>query len=67
MMREEFYHSQYGDPEQHYCAVNSLNKQVYEETVEIVTADDRELKERTSESFLWSESPGVSDKDITVI
>lgn len=52
MMREEFYHSQYGDPEQHYCAVNSLNKQVYEETVEIVTTDDRELKERTSESFL---------------
>ncbi|XP_077283959.1 5-hydroxytryptamine receptor 1-like [Arctopsyche grandis] len=53
MMREEFYHSQYGDPEQHYCAVNSTHKtQVYEESVEIVTADDRELKERTSESFL---------------
>jgi hypothetical protein len=53
MMREEFYHSQYGDPEQHYCAVNSSHKtQVYEESVEIVTADDREMKERTSESFL---------------
>lgn len=68
MMREEFYHSQYGDPEQHYCAVNSSHKtQAYEESVEIVTADDRELKERTSESFLWLERMVNSQDNVTVI
>lgn len=51
MMREEFYHSQYGDPDQHYC-VNHANKvQSYDEGVEIVSAVDRE-ETRASESFL---------------
>lgn len=50
MMREEFYHSQYGDPDQHYC-VNHTKVQSYDEGVEIVSAVDRE-ETRASESFL---------------
>lgn len=51
MMREEFYHSQYGDPDQHYC-VNQNNKtQHYDEGVEIVSAVERD-ETRASESFL---------------
>ncbi|CAK1541063.1 unnamed protein product [Leptosia nina] len=50
MMREEFYHSQYGGPEQHYCVNNSKN-QNYDEGVEIVSAVDRE-ETRATESFL---------------
>ncbi|CAG9569279.1 unnamed protein product [Danaus chrysippus] len=51
MMREEFYHSQYGGPDQHYCVNNSSKVQNYEEGVEIVSAVDRE-ETRASESFL---------------
>ncbi|XP_072934857.1 5-hydroxytryptamine receptor 1-like [Epargyreus clarus] len=51
MMREEFYHSQYGGPEQHYCGNHSSKVQNYEEGVEIVSAVDRE-ETRASESFL---------------
>lgn len=51
MMREEFYHSQYGDPDQHYCVNNSSKVQNYDEGVEIVSAVDRE-DTRASESFL---------------
>ncbi|GBP84531.1 5-hydroxytryptamine receptor 1 [Eumeta japonica] len=51
MMREEFYHSQYGDPDQHYCVNNTSKVQKYEEGVEIVSALDRE-ETRASESFL---------------
>ncbi|XP_052744880.1 5-hydroxytryptamine receptor 1-like [Bicyclus anynana] len=50
MMREEFYHSQYGGPDQHYC-VNNSKAPNYEEGVEIVSAVDRE-ETRASESFL---------------
>lgn len=50
MMREEFYHSQYGDPEQHYC-VNHHKTQHYDEGVEIVSAVERD-EARASESFL---------------
>ncbi|CAH4037062.1 5-hydroxytryptamine receptor 1-like [Pieris brassicae] len=50
MMREEFYHSQYGGPEPHYCVNNSKN-QNYDEGVEIVSAVDRE-ETRATESFL---------------
>ncbi|KPJ19176.1 5-hydroxytryptamine receptor 1 [Papilio machaon] len=51
MMREEFYHSQYGDPDQHYCVNNPSKIQNYDEGVEIVSAVDRE-EIRASESFL---------------
>lgn len=51
MMREEFYHTQYGDPDQHYCVNNSNKVQNYDEGVEIVSAVDRE-DNRASESFL---------------
>lgn len=51
MMREEFYHSQYGDPDQHYCVNNTTKMHNYEEGVEIVSAVDRE-ETRASESFL---------------
>lgn len=51
MMREEFYHSQYGGPETHYCVNNSSKAPNYEEGVEIVSAVDRE-ETRASESFL---------------
>ncbi|XP_041985175.1 5-hydroxytryptamine receptor 1-like [Aricia agestis] len=51
MMREEFYHSQYGDPEQHYCGNHSPKILNYEEGIEIVSAMDRE-ETRASESFL---------------
>ncbi|XP_046973049.1 5-hydroxytryptamine receptor 1-like [Vanessa cardui] len=52
MMREEFYHSQYGGPDQHYCVNNSSSKLAnYEEGVEIVSAVDRE-ETKASESFL---------------
>ncbi|XP_038219690.1 5-hydroxytryptamine receptor 1-like [Zerene cesonia] len=51
MMREEFYHSQYGGPEQHYCVNNSSKIQNYDEGVEIVSAVDRE-ETRATESFL---------------
>ncbi|KAG6461054.1 5-hydroxytryptamine receptor 1 [Manduca sexta] len=51
MMREEFYHSQYGDPDQHYCGNNTTKLHNYDEGVEIVSAIDRE-ETRASESFL---------------
>jgi hypothetical protein len=51
MMREEFYHSQYGDPDQHYCVNNATKVHNYDEGVEIVSAVDRE-EARASESFL---------------
>ncbi|XP_075986567.1 5-hydroxytryptamine receptor 1-like [Anticarsia gemmatalis] len=51
MMREEFYHSQYGDPDQHYCINNTTKLYNYDEGVEIVSAVDRE-ETRASESFL---------------
>ncbi|KAM3960660.1 5-hydroxytryptamine receptor 1 [Aphomia sociella] len=51
MMREEFYHSQYGDPDQHYCVNNTTKIHNYDEGVEIVSAVDRE-ETRASESFL---------------
>nr|WDW19298.1 5-hydroxytryptamine receptor 7 short variant [Mythimna separata] len=52
MMREEFYHSQYGDPDQHYCVNTHTTKMHnYDEGVEIVSAVDRE-ETRASESFL---------------
>ncbi|CAH2242581.1 jg2087 [Pararge aegeria aegeria] len=51
MMREEFYHSQYGGPDQHYCVNNSSKAPNYDEGVEIVSAVDRE-ETRASESFL---------------
>lgn len=52
MMREEFYHSQYGDPDQHYCVNHHTAKvQNYDEGVEIVSAVDRD-ETRASESFL---------------
>ncbi|CAB3227636.1 unnamed protein product [Arctia plantaginis] len=51
MMREEFYHSQYGDPEQHYCTNNTTKLHNYDEGVEIVSAVERE-ETRASESFL---------------
>ncbi|XP_011568967.3 5-hydroxytryptamine receptor 1 [Plutella xylostella] len=51
MMREEFYHSQYGDPDQHYCVNHHTKVQSYDEGVEIVSAIDRE-ETRASESFL---------------
>ncbi|KAL0811374.1 hypothetical protein ABMA28_009783 [Loxostege sticticalis] len=51
MMREEFYHSQYGDPDQHYCVNNTTKVHNYDEGVEIVSAVDRE-ETRASESFL---------------
>lgn len=51
MMREEFYHTQYGDPDQHYCVNNTNKVQNYDEGVEIVSAVDRE-DNRASESFL---------------
>lgn len=50
MMREEFYHSQYGDPDHHYC-VNTTKVQNCDEGVEIVSAADRD-ETRASESFL---------------
>lgn len=50
MMREEFYHSQYGDPD-HYCVNNTTKLNNYDEGVEIVSAVDRE-ETRASESFL---------------
>ncbi|KAI8423118.1 hypothetical protein MSG28_014200 [Choristoneura fumiferana] len=50
MMREEFYHSQYGDPDHHYC-VNTTKVQNYDEGVEIVSTADRD-EARASESFL---------------
>ncbi|XP_068625549.1 5-hydroxytryptamine receptor 1-like [Battus philenor] len=51
MMREEFYHSQYGGPDQHYCVNNPSKMQNYDEGVEIVSAVDRE-EIKASESFL---------------
>ncbi|KAJ2940573.1 hypothetical protein O0L34_g6513 [Tuta absoluta] len=51
MMREEFYHSQYGDPDPHYCVNHHTKVQNYDEGVEIVSAVDRE-DNRASESFL---------------
>lgn len=51
MMREEFYHSQYGDPDQHYCINTTTKLHKYDEGVEIVSAVDRE-ETRDSESFL---------------
>lgn len=51
MMREEFYHSQYGDPDQHYCVNNTTKLHNYDEGVEIVSAVDRD-ETRASESFL---------------
>lgn len=51
MMREEFYHTQYGDPDQHYCVNNTTKVHNYDEGVEIVSAVDRD-ETRASESFL---------------
>lgn len=47
MMREEFYHSQYGDP--HYTAINNSN------IVPVERPEDRQLSSNTvnNESFLW--------------
>lgn len=54
MMREEFYHSQYGDPDHHInrCHID------YEEGVEYIEADGEEVKvpdtdAAAHESFLW--------------
>lgn len=55
MMREEFYHSQYGDPDHHItrCHVD------YDEGVEYIEADGDEIKppetDAAHESFLWFE------------
>ncbi|XP_045780427.1 5-hydroxytryptamine receptor 1-like [Maniola jurtina] len=51
MMREEFYHSQYGDPDTHFCVNHSSKAPNYDEGVEIVSAVDRD-ETRASESFL---------------
>ncbi|XP_050684559.1 5-hydroxytryptamine receptor 1-like isoform X2 [Leptidea sinapis] len=51
MMREEFYHSQYGGPEPHYCVNSSTKVQNYDEGVEIVSAVDKE-EAKATESFL---------------
>lgn len=53
MMREEFYHSQYGDPDQHFnrCHID------YDEGVEYIEAEGEEIKapelNTAHESFLW--------------
>lgn len=62
MMREEFYHSQYGDPDQHYCVNNTTKVHNYDEGVEIVSAVDRE-ETRASESFLWLSMLEVDTRD----
>lgn len=54
MMREDFYHSQYGDPEQHPTRYH-LD---YEEGVEYIEAEGEEVKASETEtaareSFLW--------------
>ncbi|XP_053619418.1 5-hydroxytryptamine receptor 1-like [Plodia interpunctella] len=51
MMREEFYHTQYGDPDPHYCVNHNTNVHNYDEGVEIVSAVERD-DTRASESFL---------------
>ncbi|XP_013185097.1 5-hydroxytryptamine receptor 1 [Amyelois transitella] len=51
MMREEFYHTQYGDPDPHYCVNHNTNVHNYDEGVEIVSAIERD-DTRASESFL---------------
>lgn len=51
MMREDFYHSQYGDPSQHYCVNNTTKMLNYDEGVEIVSAVEKD-DTRASESFL---------------
>lgn len=52
MMREEFYHSQYGDPEHHITRCHAD----YEEGVEYIEADGDEIKppetDAAHESFL---------------
>lgn len=66
-MREEFYHSQYGGPDQHYCVNNSTNKAPnYDEGVEIVSAVDRE-ETRASESFLWLSMQKVAYRDLDTV
>lgn len=55
MMREEFYHSQYGDPDQHVTTRCHID---YEEGVEYIEAEGEEIKipeiNTAHESFLWS-------------
>lgn len=54
MMREEFYHSQYGDPDHHVSARCHMD---YEEGVEYIEAEGDEVKtpeiNAAHESFLW--------------
>lgn len=59
MMREEFYHSQYGDPDQNLSTRMNVD---YDEGVEYIEAEGEGLKQREAErnadaheSFLWSE------------
>lgn len=54
MMREEFYHSQYGDPDHHVSTRCHVD---YEEGVEYIEAGGEETKvaeiNTAHESFLW--------------
>lgn len=54
MMREEFYQSQYGDPEHHYCVINSSQQYQTgrEEDVEDVAPGVEPERTTADESFL---------------
>lgn len=66
MMREEFYHSQYGDPDQHVSTRCHVD---YEEGVEYIEAGGDQVKMPSEvsdahESFLWSTTaPSICDDD----
>lgn len=71
MMREEFYHSQYGDPDHN---MSTRIHPDYDEGVEYIEAEGEEIKHREAEgnadaheSFLWSlahcESTASEDDD----
>ncbi|KAJ9588211.1 hypothetical protein L9F63_018375, partial [Diploptera punctata] len=56
MMREEFYQSQYGDPEHHYCVINSsqqyqtTREDDVEETAAVISAEKSIESERATSS-----------------
>ena len=56
MMREEFYQSQYGDPEHHYCVINSsqqyqtTREDDAEETAAVISAEKSIESERATSS-----------------
>lgn len=70
MMREEFYHSQYGDPDQHVSARCHVD---YEEGVEYIEAGGDQVKMPSEvsdahESFLWSTTtPSICDHAVHFI